>query len=973
MRPISTLFVAVLTSSLAAQAPSAEFVSKDVLGKLSWRGIGPVNFGGRIVDIAVHPKKRAQWYVASATGGLFRTNNGGITFEPIFDKEKTIVIGDIDVAPSDPDVLWVGTGEANNQRSSYAGCGVFRSSDAGKTWSHVGLDGTDHISRVIAHPTNAEVAFVAAMGPLYTPGEHRGIYKTSDAGKTWKKTLYVDANTGFCDLALDPQNPDVLYAAGHECRRRAWHFTEGGNGGGIWKSKDGGETWSKLTGGLPTGILGRIGLAVFPADSKVLYAYVENRNPAPPQSEGRAGSETRGERTEREDGEAKENDNKEGAKDGKVAASEPVAYDDPAWDKAYWRAEMTPAAAVAADEPYNGRIKGGELYRSEDGGEKWTLVKGRLIGDRSSHYFYYFGQLRVHPQDDKRLWILDVSVHASTDGGKTWNTNTARRLHSDHHALWISPENPRHMLIGNDGGLAESFDGGDHWDHFDSLPLAQYYAIGVDMREPYRIYGGLQDNGTWGTPSRADNSGGLRREDTYRIGGGDGFYAVIDPTDPNTVYAESQFGALYRYDVRTGSSRSIRPRAGKGVPALRSNWSSPIALSPHNPHTVYFGTQFVHRSRNRGDTWEIISPDLTTADADKLSGNVPFCTITTLAESAVKAGVLWAGTDDGRVWVSKTGGERWTEVTERFPGKPAGIWVSRVEPSPFDANLAFVSFTGYRDDDEKPYLYMTEDGGETFKPIVNGLPNEPINVVRQHPRNEHVLFVGTDSRVHVSCDSGASWHPLQCDMPTQPIHDLVVHPREKDLIAGAHGRGLFIMDISALEELSDEILGKAVHAFAPRDGILLGRGASRGWPGQRTWTAQNGETRPVFWVYVREDLEKPISVAVCDATGKEVFTRNNIKDGGLHRIVWQAARAGGQGGRGARGGRRGGGGGAAADTLAGGQFALVVKHGEQTQSYPFTVRVAPGWAPGMQIGPEEADAPADTEQLQASERGRVIH
>jgi len=948
---------------------------REMFAAMAWRGIGPVNFGGRIVDIAVHPTNTAEFYVASATGGIFKTTNGGTTFAPVFDAQAAISLGDIEISPAAPEVLWAGSGEANNQRSAYAGNGIYKSEDSGKTWVHVGLEGTDHLARVVAHPKEKDVVWVAAMGPLYTPGPHRGVYKTADGGKTWRKTLFVDDDTGFCDLAVDPQNPDVLFAAGHECRRRPWNLTEGGDGGGVWRSTDAGETWRKLRGGLPSGTLGRIGLAVFPRDGKTVYAYIENRNPASPQPPARDAGEPSAadNRDSRDDtrqprdadagaateNEPRPNDAKEGvtappakSTDAKAKAPESggdagrrdadvaLAYDAIAWERAYWRELTAPAAAAAAD----GRIKGGEIWRSDDGGDSWKCVKERLISDRADHYFYYFGQIRVHPQDADAIFVLDVNVHTSADGGKRWRTNFARGLHADHHALWIDPQDTRHMLLGNDGGLAQTFDSGETWDHFDTLPLAQYYAIGVDLRDPYRIYGGLQDNGTWGIPSRSQRGAGITREDAYRIGGGDGFYAAVDPTDPDTVYAESQFGALFRYDHRTGRTKSIRPRAPRGTPPLRCNWSSPIALSPHNPRTVYFGTQFLHRSFDRGDSWTIISPDLTYADPDKLGGNVPHCTITTIAESSRRAGQIWVGTDDGRVWVSKTSGERWTELTDRFPGMPSRLWVSRVEPSPHDADTAFVSFTGYREDDQRPWLYMTTDGGETFKSIANDLPAQAINVVRQHPRNADVLFVGTDLGVHVSVDCGGSWYPLPTDMPTNPVHDLVVHPRENDLIAAAHGRGLFILDITPLEELNAEVLGKAVHTFAPRDGILLGRAPSRGWPGQRTWIATNGETRPVFWVYVREDLAEPLRLVVRDAAGKELFTRSNLKEAGLHKIPWRTA-------RGQRGGRRGGAAGGA-DTVADGQFVLEVAHGDEVVKHPFRVRVGPGWAPGFSFGTE---------------------
>lgn len=936
-----TLAFAAAAGSACLSAQDPAFLRDDVFGALSWRGIGPVNFGGRIIDVAVNPKNPSEFYAAAATGGLFKTTNCGVTFSPVFDKQTTLAIGDVEVSPVDPDVVWVGTGEANNLRSVYFGNGVYRSSDAGKTWSHVGLDGTDHIARVVAHPKDAQIAFVAAMGPLFTSGPDRGIYKTADGGQTWKKTLFVDDETGFCDLAIDPENPEVLFAAGYQCRRRAWHFTEGGPGGGIWRSQDGGDSWNKLSGGLPSGELGRIGLAVFPADPKIVYAYVENRNAAEPRSE-RASTAPAAQTTDASaEGKASE--------EGKEHAEETDAP-----------GALAPGALAAAPPA---RIQGGEIYRSEDGGTKWKLMKDRLISDRPSHYFYFFGQIRVHPRDANRLWVLDVGVHTSADAGKTWRAGFARNLHADHHALWIDPSNPRRMLIGNDGGLAQSFDSGETWDHFDTLPLAQYYAVGVDMRDPYRIYGGLQDNGTWGIPHRSETTDGLSRTDAYRIGGGDGFYACIDPEDPDTVYSESQFGAIYRYDHRTGSSKSIRPRAPRGTPALRSNWCSPIALSPHDARTLLFGTQFVHRSRDRGDTWEIISPDLTYADLERIGGNVPFATLTTLAESPRKAGVIWAGTDDGRVWVTRTGGERWVELTERFPGMTQRLWVSRVEPSAHDADTAFVSFTGYREDLRQPYLFMTTDGGESFVSIANNLPAQSINVVRQHPRNDQVLFVGTDLGVHVSVDSGATWHPLQSDLPANPVHDLVVHPRDRDLVAATHGRGLYVMDITPFEELDASVLARSFHAFPPRDGVMLGRGESRGWTGNRGWTGDNGETRPVFWVYLREDVGDPVTVRVLDATGRELFTRSNIKDAGLHRIPWRAARP--------TAGRRGGRGAGAADTVGSGQFAVEMAFGETKRILPFTVRAGPTWAPGSSFGPESnAAQDSGTEAATGTRAGR---
>lgn len=827
-----------------------------------WRALGPAVFGGRIVDIAVHPQKPRIFYVAAASGGLFKTTNNGTSFTPLFDNQDTTSIGDLALAPSNPEVLYVGTGEANNQRSSYWGDGVYKSTDAGKTWQHCGLRGTDHIGRIVVHPKDENIVYVAAAGALYSRNKERGIYRTRDGGQTWSQVKFISDAVGFIDLCMDPEDPKVLYAASYERLRRAWHIEEGGPGSAIWKSGDGGDTWRRLGGGLPGGKLGRIGLCIFPKNPKILYATVENRN------EG-AGSSRRRLIDPEEEASESERD---------IATKAP------------------PKA-----------ILGGEIYRSEDAGETWIKARAEIRRPRGrgqagrrrntgvgGHPGYYYGQIRVDPQDHRRVYCLSVPVYATSDGGETWTTDFARGLHVDHHAMWVDPRNPNHILLGNDGGLAVTYDRGRTWDAFDHLPLGQFYAVGVDMREPYWIYGGTQDNGTWGIPSRGNTTSGTGHRHAVKVAGGDGFHVCVDPTDPDTLYAESQFGRISRIHLRTGERKSIRPRSRRGSPPLRSNWNSPILISPHNPHTIYFGTQYLHRSHNRGDSWQTVSPDLTTHDPDKIQGNVPHCTLTTVAESPRQAGLLWVGTDDGKVWVSRNGGDRWVDLSDRFPGLPKSLWVSRVEASPSETDTAYVAFTGYREDIRKPFLYLTTDCGETFRPIANDLPDEPINVVREHPRNKEVLLVGTEFSAYASINGGRNWHSLGQGLPRVAVHDLVVHPREKDVIVGNHGRGIFVLEADILDELSSAVLSKRVHLFSPRNGQLLPRGFSRGFVGQRSWTVSNPSLSPIVRYHVAEGLESEIHVRVKDATGRVLFTQKGKSEAGLHQLTLSGGRGSGR-------------------------------------------------------------------------------
>ena len=914
--------VAALTCLLGtagAQTSDQDHLRANILAQMPWKQLGPIQSGGRVVDIAVNPRRTQEYWLASASGGVWHTTNGGLSFEPQLQNAYSISVGDIAVAPSDPRVLYVGTGEANNQRSSYWGDGVYRSDDAGETWRWIGLEGTDHIGRIVVHPDDPNTAYVAALGALYSPNEQRGLYKTTDGGETWTRALYVDENVGVVDVVMHPQRPDVLFAASYERRRRAWNFEEGGPGSRIYRSTDAGATWEVLDNGLPDGAIGRIGLDCFLRDGDVLYAAIENLNPRS-RPRRRATAPSGDDDAQRDEGK----DAQRSAAPSAEVLADPVARQE-------WR--DGPEEAQDPRRRSRQRLVGGEVYRSDDGGDSWTKTHKDDVSIGGSPGYYY-GQVRVDPNDADNLWVLSVSVYQSKDGGAKWTPSRRRRggrsfgskLHSDHHALWIDPSNSQHCLLGNDGGVAVSWDQGRSWDHLTHLPILQFYAIGVDNGAPYRVYGGLQDNGTWGFPIHGPTTAGLEAQDARKISGGDGFYSVPDPTDPDIVYSESQFGGMLRSNLRTGARSSIKPRARKGEQPLRFNWNTPIVISPHAPHTIYTGSQHLHRSRNRGDDWTTISGDLTTNDADKKRGDVPHCTITTIAESPRREGLLWVGTDDGKVWLTKDGGGRWTDLADRFPEEVRRLWVSRVEASHHDEQTAFVSFTGYREDIRSAYVFRTDDGGESWLSIAHDLPAEPVNVVRQHPRNANVLFVGTEMDVHVSIDDGAHWAPLGDGLPRVAAHDLLVHPRHPHLLVGTHGRGIWGLDAAAFERLDASSMRAALLALPPSDGVLLRGSYDRGYFGARRWSTPNPFTTPTFRYILAQDSESAPKVEVLDVTGAVVFETNGGKEAGYHEVTWSRGRGGrrGFGGRGNRGARPG-------------TFAVRITHDGRSSTQAFTV------------------------------------
>lgn len=807
-------------------------VSEELLKNLNYRSIGPTRQSGRFVDFAVPKQQPYTFYAATGSGGLWKTTNNGNTFEPIFDHENAFSIGDIAVAPSDPNIVWVGTGEANNSRSTYWGDGVYKSIDAGKTWKNMGLKESHHIGRIIIHPENPDIVYVACLGHLYSENPERGLYKTTDGGKTWSKVLDIvvrNKNIGVVDVAMDPKNPDILYAAAYDKVRRAWTFNLGGPGGGIYKTTDGGKTWKKLGGGLPAGMLGRIGIDIYAKNSNIIYACIENAN-KPGMSD---------EQREKE------------LLEGKASA---------------------------------GMIDG-EVYRSDDAGETWKKVSPdkESIGGSPG---YYYGQVRIDPNNENIVYILSVSTMGTKDGGKTWQ----RRLFNfggDDHALWIDPENSNHMLLGYDHGMGITYDAGKSWYHPDFLPLAQFYAVDVDMSYPYNVAGGLQDNGSVLGPSTKRGTGPIRLEDWQTVGGGDGMYNVFDRKTNRYLYNESQFGPLTRIDLKTGERKSIAYQNKK--PELRWNWCSPILVSPHNSDVIYHAGNIVVRSPYRGEYWEEISPDLTTNNPTKLTtgkggdGGIQHCTITTIDESPLVEGLLWVGTDDGNVWVTRDRGKNWTKLNERITGNP-GYWVSRVVASNHDPGIAYVSYTGYRNDDFRPFLFKTTDYGQTWSSIAGNLPEEPVNVIRENPKNPSLLFVGTEFAVYVSIDGGKSWTRMRNNMPTQPVHDLAIHPRENDLVVATHGRGIFIADISPLQDLTPQVLAKDANLFKIESKVR--------WSGAKNIHSSssnyNGESEPnglVIYYYLKNSVKDEVKISVY----KGNVLINEIKgssDAGINKIVW---------------------------------------------------------------------------------------
>lgn len=845
-RSSRSALVCVLTVAAAAlaqaPAPGPRPLDDGLARAFAFRALGPARQCGRILHVAADPSDRFTFYVSPGTGGLWRTRNNGTTFEPILPEASNVPVGHFAVAPSDPKVIWVGTGDPASGRIPLRGFGVLKSVDGGRTWASMGLEGTRHIGRIAIHPANPDIVYVAALGYHFSANPERGLYKTEDGGRTWAKALDLGPKVGVVEVVLRPDDPDVVFAASYDKTRVPWNFDDFGPATAIFKSADAGKTWRKLAEGLPSGNLGRIGLAVYPKNPDIMYATIDNANERP--------------RTE--------------------AESKPAAR-----------------AAAASQRPAAPVRIGGEVYRSEDGGETWRKMNAdkEPIGGGK-----WYGQIYVDPNDDKVVYVPNTPLTRSLDGGRTWGAkgpeNLAGSVHVDHHAVWIDPADSRHIIIGHDGGLAVSYDFGRTWDAFDSLPLAQYYAVGVDMDEPYNIYGGLQDNGSVKIPSNGP-SGAITRDDWTSVGGGDGMFNVVDPTDSRWLYNASQNGAVQRVDQKLGLTRSIRPRPAPGRPAYRFNWTAPMAVSPHNAQTLLIGAQMLLRSVNRGETWQEISPDLTTNDPVKLKGNIEFCTLSAIAESPLEPGLIWTGSDDGKVQVTRNGGSAWRDVTARLAaaGAPADYYVTRVVASAHAAGRAYAAKAGWHRDVYRPYVFRTEDFGETWADITADLPEGTVYALAEDRRNPDLLFAGTEASVFATLDGGRSWRRFGAGLPPNAlVHDLLIHPRANDLVAATHGRGLFVVDISPLQEMTGGFAGEAAHLFAiePKVQRTVRRAKLEGSDGDRTFKAPNEPAGLVINYHLRAALadgEKAV-LRITDLEGRALAVLDGPTSAGLHTVVW---------------------------------------------------------------------------------------
>jgi photosystem II stability/assembly factor-like uncharacterized protein len=784
---------------------AGQSVATDKLKNLEFREIGPAVMGGRIDDFGVVESNPNIVYVGTASGGVWKTTNNGTTWEPVFDKEGVSTIGDIAIAPSDPAVVWVGTGEPNNRQSSSWGDGIYKSLDAGKTWQNMGLRATLHIGRIVIHPKNPEVVYAAALGHLWGPNPERGVYKTTDGGKTWNQVLKINADTGVSDIAMDPESPDTLYAAAYERRRTPFGFNGGGPDGGIYKTVDGGATWKKLTKGLPYengGDVGRIGLDIYRKDSNIVYAIVQHE-------------------------------------------------------------------------------KGG-TYRSEDKGETW-----KKMGDTNPRPSYY-SQVRIDPNNDLRIWELGAQMFYSEDGGKTFVTQRVRGIHGDFHAMWIDPADSSHVITGCDGGIHWSYDNGRTWDFINTIAIGQFYEVGLDNEKPYKICGGLQDNGSWCGPSMSLTRDGIINSDWTLMPGGDGFYARIDYAEPWIVYTESQDGHISRRDEHTAQQREIMPEAKVGEPHYRFQWNSPMEVSSHDHKTIYYGGNYLFKSTDRGDSWTRLGGDLTTGvDRNKLQvfGKTPdkstlsrhdgveeYPTITTLNESPVTADVLWVGTDDGNLQVTRDGGKTWKNVAGRVPGLPKGTYVTRVVASKYAEGEAFATFDGHRTDDYNVYLFQTSDYGETWKAIRNGIPDSAgtVHVVREHPKSRNLLFAGTEFGLWVSWDHGSNWTALKNNFPTVPVDDIEIQADENDLVLATHGRSIWIFDdLTPIEKFDAGVANSDVTFFGPRTATLWDLRNRRWSAGQKMFTGKNPPYGAILNYYLKEAVPPEPPKAAKDEKDKD--------------------------------------------------------------------------------------------------------
>jgi len=811
------LVLVLMASAAFPNGPASGQLPSDILDTFQPRFVGPAVMSARTISLAVYEEDPAIFYAAMASGGLLKTENGGTSWVNVFDRQGSASVGAVAIAPDNPDVVWVGTGEPNNRQSVAWGDGVYKSTDGGTSWEHVGLRDSHHVGRIVIHPRNPNLVYVAALGRLWGPNQERGVFMTTDGGHTWDHVLRINDDTGVVELVMDPSDPDILYAGAYQRRRSVWGFNGGGPHGGMFKSEDGGRTWRQLTTGLPEGDIGRIGIDIYRSDPNIVYARVQ------------------------------------------------------------------------ADE--------GGIFRSEDKGETWTRMNS--FNPRPM----YFGQIRVDPNDDQRVYVPGVRLSASDDGFRTFVEEIAPEAHLDHHGMWINPRNSRHLIIANDGGVWVSRDRGARWEHLNNYPAGEFYSVTVDMQEPYHVLGGLQDNASWGGPSAVRSQQGIANEHWYQMLSCDGEAVAVDPFDQDFIYTNCQNGRIVRYHRPTGERKPIQPIPSEGEAPYRWNWTSPIVASIHAEGTVYTTGNMVFRSTDRGHSWTTISPDLTRQiDRDTLmlmgvrgadftlsrnDGVQSFGNITAFDESPLRAGLLYAGTDDGRVHVTRDGGRNWTDLTDRIQGVPPMLQVSRLTPSAFEEGRVYATLDGHRSDDMRPFVLVSEDYGTTWRSISTGLPSSgSVYVIREDPKNPNLLYLGTEFALFASLDRGASWTRWGT-FPTVAVYDLVIHPRENDLVVGTHGRSIVIFDdISPLQQLSPTTLASNVHLFEVGRPAIQFLPNEDGWfLGGRSFRAEN----PEFGAYLHYHLRSPaqdVTLTISDASGTVVRRMSGPTEAGLHRVVW---------------------------------------------------------------------------------------
>jgi photosystem II stability/assembly factor-like uncharacterized protein len=911
-------------------------IPADWVKELKWRCIGPAAMGGRIVAFSVFEADPSTYWVATASGGLLKTTNNGVTFAHQFDRESTVSIGDVCVAPSDRNVVWVGTGEANPRNSVSYGDGVYKSIDGGKTWQNMGLKKSFQIGRIVVHPKDPNIVYVGALGRLYGPNEERGLYKTVDGGKTWQKVLFIDDKTGVIDVRMNPADPETLLVAAWERRRDEFDSHRGeppvvdgydaydpavkwGAAAGVYKTSDGGKTFHKVTKGLPAVPLGRIGLDYYQKDPKEVLAIVDSQKigmGTPPsqvylgvQGEDAPGggaklthiaADTPAAKAGLKPGDVVQKTDKKEIKTYKELAEQitsrkagdalplTVLRDKETLEiKATLGSRQLPIDAAHKTRPwgfwYGGQRENaqdqqgpdgaeyGGVYKSTDGGESWTRVNS--VNPRPM----YFSQIRVDPTDDKYLYVCGINLYRSADGGKTFKDDGGNGVHPDQHALWIDPRDGRHMLVGCDGGFYATYDRMDHWDFLNQMAIGQFYSVCVDSRQPYHVYGGLQDNGSWGGPSRS-LSGALLNEDWISVFGGDGFRCQVDQTDPDVVYFETQDGGMGRRNLKTGQIAMFRPNAPKGQPPYRFNWNTPFILSHHNSHILYAGGNYVFRSVEQGNDLRIISPEITRTKRGSA---------TALSESPRNPEIVWAGTDDGALWVTRDGGVKWTNVANKV-GLSNSLYVASIEASRYADGRAYVAFDGHRSNDDEPYVFVTENYGETWKPLRDNLPTGSTRVLREDIENEKLLYLGTEFSVWASLDRGESWSKINNNLPTVAVLDFAQHPTAGELTAATHGRSLWILDVTALRQMTADAMKAKVFLYKPNDTIRWRSEPQHGTlygAGSRRFVGEN----PRFGVEIMYSLTRKASKAhikVQDYSGRTVRELEASPEPGLHRVEW---------------------------------------------------------------------------------------